>query len=90
MQVNRVTFGETQSNQYVGYLRTFLNFIPSIMQRVFGVMCSHYEYDETEQQGRIHELLDLVGLADTTSLVSTYSRGMKQRTRNRTSTTKPP
>ncbi|PIC85856.1 ABC transporter ATP-binding protein [Sporosarcina sp. P20a] len=75
-----VTFGETQSNQYVGYLPDVPEFYPFYNATQYLELCAVItNMTKTEQQGRIHELLDLVGLADTTSLVSTYSRGMKQR-----------
>ena len=75
-----VTFGETKSNQYVGYLPDVPEFYPFYNATQYLELCAVItNMTKTEQQGRIHELLDLVGLADTTSLVSTYSRGMKQR-----------
>lgn len=75
-----VTFGETKSNQYVGYLPDVPEYYPFYNARQYLELCAVItNMTKKERQGRIHELLELVGLADTTSHISTYSRGMKQR-----------
>ncbi|PID22308.1 ABC transporter ATP-binding protein [Sporosarcina sp. P3] len=76
----RVKFGETKSNQYVGYLPDVPEFYPFYNAMQYLELCAVItNMTKTERQGRIHELLELVGLAGTRSLISTYSRGMKQR-----------
>ncbi|WP_233191648.1 ABC transporter ATP-binding protein [Sporosarcina sp. P18a] len=75
-----VTFGETKSNQYVGYLPDVPEFYPFYNATQYLELCAVItNMTKTERRGRIQELLELVGLADTTSFISTYSRGMKQR-----------
>jgi len=75
-----VTFGETKSNQYVGYLPDVPEFYPFYTATQYLELCAVItNIAEKERQERIAELLELVGLAGTHSLISTYSRGMKQR-----------
>ncbi|ARF14413.1 ABC transporter ATP-binding protein [Sporosarcina ureae] len=75
-----VTFGETKSNQYVGYLPDVPDFYPFYNAIQYLELCAVItNIPQKERQRRIAELLELVGLASTTSLISTYSRGMKQR-----------
>ncbi|PIC74480.1 ABC transporter ATP-binding protein [Sporosarcina sp. P26b] len=75
-----VTFGETKSNQYVGYLPDVPEFYPFYTATQYLELCAVItNIAEIERQERIAELLELVGLAGTHSLISTYSRGMKQR-----------
>ena len=75
-----VTFGETKSNQHVGYLPDVPEFYPFYTATQYLELCAVItNMPKKEQRARIVELLELVGLADTTSLISTYSRGMKQR-----------
>ncbi|PIC70600.1 ABC transporter ATP-binding protein [Sporosarcina sp. P16b] len=75
-----VTFGETKSNQYVGYLPDVPEFYPFHNATQYLELCAVItNMTKTERRERIQELLELVGLADTPSFISTYSRGMKQR-----------
>lgn len=75
-----VTFGETKSNQYVGYLPDVPEFYPYYTATQYLELCAVVtNMPKTVQQARITELLELVGLTGTASLISTYSRGMKQR-----------
>lgn len=75
-----VTFGETKSNQYVGYLPDVPEFYPFYTATQYLELCAVItNIAVKERQERIAELLELVGLAGTHSLISTYSRGMKQR-----------
>ncbi|ARK21619.1 ABC transporter ATP-binding protein [Sporosarcina ureae] len=75
-----VTFGETKSNQYVGYLPDVPEFYQFYTATQYLELCAVItNIAEKERQERIAELLELVGLAGTHSLISTYSRGMKQR-----------
>ena len=75
-----VTFGETKSNQHVGYLPDVPEFYPFYHATQYLELCAVItDIPKKERHGRIAELLELVGLTGTTSLISTYSRGMKQR-----------
>lgn len=75
-----VTFGETKSNQYVGYLPDVPEFYPFYDATHYLDLCAVVTgIPKKERAGRIEELLELVGLTGNTSLISTYSRGMKQR-----------
>ncbi|AXI00518.1 ABC transporter ATP-binding protein [Sporosarcina sp. PTS2304] len=75
-----VTFGETKSNQHIGYLPDVPEFYPFYTARQYLELCAVItNLAKHERKERIDELLELVGLATTHSLVSTYSRGMKQR-----------
>lgn len=76
----RVTFGETPSNQYIGYLPDVPEFYPFYTARQYLELCAVITgMSRKEQKPRIDELLTLVGLADNSSSINTYSRGMKQR-----------
>lgn len=76
----RVTFGETPSNQYIGYLPDVPEFYPFYTAHQYLELCAVITgMPEKDKKPRIEELLTLVGLADTSSSISTYSRGMKQR-----------
>ncbi|WP_317644423.1 ABC transporter ATP-binding protein [Sporosarcina sp. GW1-11] len=76
----RVTFGETRSNEYVGYLPDVPEFYPFFHARQYLELCAVITHmPKSEQMNRIDELLELVGLVDNKSLIGTFSRGMKQR-----------
>ncbi|WP_233201400.1 ABC transporter ATP-binding protein [Sporosarcina sp. P13] len=75
-----VTFGETRSNDYVGYLPDVPEFYPFFHARQYLELCAVItNMPKSERMTRIDELLELVGLVDTKSLIGTFSRGMKQR-----------
>ncbi|GKV63903.1 MULTISPECIES: ABC transporter ATP-binding protein [unclassified Sporosarcina] len=76
----QVRFGETPSNRHIGYLPDVPEFYPFYTARQYLELCAVItEMPKQEQKPRIDELLELTGLADVSSLISTYSRGMKQR-----------
>lgn len=75
-----VSFGETATNRRVGYLPDVPEFYPFYTARQYLMLCADITgMEKKEQNARIGELLELVGLEQTKSLIGTYSRGMKQR-----------
>lgn len=75
-----VIFGGTKSNEQVGYLPDVPEFYPFYNARGYLELCAVITgLPKKEWQSRIDELLDLVGLEDTSALIDSYSRGMKQR-----------
>ncbi|SIN85623.1 ABC-2 type transport system ATP-binding protein [Carnobacterium alterfunditum] len=75
-----VIFGGTKSNEQVGYLPDVPEFYPFYNARGYLELCAVITgLPKKEWQSRIDELLDLVGLEDTSALIGSYSRGMKQR-----------
>ncbi|WP_153731100.1 ABC transporter ATP-binding protein [Sporosarcina obsidiansis] len=76
----KVTFGETKSNAHIGYLPDVPEFYPFYNARQYLELCAVItDIPKMERKTRIEELLTLVGLADVTSPINGYSRGMKQR-----------
>lgn len=75
-----VTFGQTATNKYIGYLPDVPAFYPYMTAREYLTLCgeSHGIFGE-ELRARCDELLSLVGLSDDRSRIKGYSRGMKQR-----------
>ena len=75
-----VCFGQTKTNQYIGYLPDvpeFYNYMsPSQYLRFCGEIIG-ISKAETGQRGQ--ELLSLVGLSGVTRQIGGFSRGMKQR-----------
>lgn len=75
-----VCFGQTKTNQYIGYLPDvpeFYNYMsPSQYLRLCGEVIG-ISKAETEERGK--ELLSLVGLSGVTKTIGGFSRGMKQR-----------
>jgi len=75
-----VIFGGTKSNEQVGYLPDVPEFYPFYNARGYLELCAVITgLPKKKWQSRIDELLDLVGLEDTSALIGSYSRGMKQR-----------
>jgi ABC-2 type transport system ATP-binding protein len=76
----RVRFGETKTNRFVGYLPDVPEFYPFMNAPEYLRLCGRVAGMEAEDiKGRSAELLDLVGLAGNKKRVGGYSRGMKQR-----------
>ena len=76
----RVSYGDTKTNKYVGYLPDvpeFYTFMTASEYLRFSAKISETYTKETE--ARIEELLTLVGLSGETHRILGYSRGMKQR-----------
>ena len=76
----RVTFGETPTNKYVGYLPDVPQFYPFMTAREYLSLCGEsMNMSKSEITERSDELLCLVGLENETHRIKGYSRGMKQR-----------
>ncbi|MBR5124059.1 MAG: ABC transporter ATP-binding protein [Clostridia bacterium] len=76
----RVEFGQTATNRYVGYLPDVPEFYGFMTAQEYLRLCGeslHMEKGEIEARSR--ELLSLVGLEGETHRIKGYSRGMKQR-----------
>lgn len=75
-----VTFGDTATNRHIGYLPDVPEFYTYMSAREYLKLCAEItSLDKKAASSRITELLELVGLEQTTSKIKTYSRGMKQR-----------
>ena len=76
----RVEFGQTATNRYIGYLPDVPEFYGFMTATEYLRLCGeslHMEKGEIEARSR--ELLSLVGLESETHRIKGYSRGMKQR-----------
>ena len=77
---NKVKFGETDTNRYVGYLPDVPEFYGFMSAREYLRLCGEsLAMKKDDIEARCDELLSLVGLADEKSRIKGYSRGMKQR-----------
>ena len=75
-----VTYGETATNRYVGYLPDVPEFYPYMKAREYLKLCGEIAgLTGSELKTRIDELLSLVGLSKEKGRIGGYSRGMKQR-----------
>lgn len=75
-----VTFGENQTNQWIGYLPDVPEYYGFMTAKDYLKLCGDItNVPKKELTNRIVELLSLVGLSDTSKKIKTYSRGMKQR-----------
>ncbi|KAA9219510.1 MULTISPECIES: ABC transporter ATP-binding protein [Aerococcus] len=76
----RVSYGQTQTNRYIGYLPDVPAFYPFMngeeYLRFLGQIAG---MSVSDSKKRSQELLDLVGLAQDKQRIKGYSRGMKQR-----------
>ena len=76
----KVTYGETASNRFIGYLPDVPEFYPYMRAREYLQLCGEITgLTGKELKNRIDELLSLVGLAKEKGRIGGYSRGMKQR-----------
>lgn len=76
----KVTFGETKTNRYVGYLPDVPEFYSFLTAREYLRLCGECcGMTGSEIKSRSDELLTLVGLSDEKHRIKGYSRGMKQR-----------
>lgn len=77
---HRICYGQTKTNQYIGYLPDvpeFYNYMTSIQYlRLCGEIIG---ISRTDIDSRGNELLSLVGLSGITKQINGFSRGMKQR-----------
>lgn len=76
----RVRYGETATNRYVGYLPDVPEFYSFMSAREYLKLCGEsLGMKSGDIKQRSDELLELVGLSGETHRVKGYSRGMKQR-----------
>ena len=76
----RVVYGQTATNRYVGYLPDVPEFYPFMTAAEYLRFCGEITGMSTaEIQSRTKELLSLVGLDGETHRIKGFSRGMKQR-----------
>ena len=75
-----VRYGETASNQYIGYLPDVPEFYRFMTAEEYLLFCGKITgIDKSENAKRCKELLALVGLGNETHRIKGFSRGMKQR-----------
>lgn len=75
-----VTYGDTKTNRFVGYLPDVPEFYSFLTAREF--MQLSLDVSGSKKKGgqqKISDLLEMVGLEDSKKRISHYSRGMKQR-----------
>lgn len=76
----KVTHGQTKTNQLIGYLPDVPEFYGFMTAREYLALCGEsIGMSKAEIKKRSEELLSLVGLAEEKHRVRGYSRGMKQR-----------
>ena len=76
----KVSFGQTATNRYVGYLPDVPGFYPFMTAREYLKLCGEsFGMNKNEITERSDELLSLVGLSDEKHRIKGFSRGMKQR-----------
>ena len=76
----RVRFGETATNRFIGYLPDVPEFYDYMTASRYLALCGEIlGLSRTEGARRSAELLELVGLSDARKRIGGYSRGMKQR-----------
>jgi len=76
----KVRFGMTATNRFVGYLPDVPEFYPYMRPREYLRLCGQITgLSETEIRTRSGELLELVGLSTANRKIGGFSRGMKQR-----------
>lgn len=75
-----VHFGQTKTNQYIGYLPDVPEFYDYMTSTRYLALCGEIiGLSKTETQQRGEELLSLVGLGNIKKTIGGFSRGMKQR-----------
>lgn len=76
----RVRFGQTSTNRWVGFLPDVPEFYPFMTAREYLQFCGELAgLEKAEIHQRSEELLTLVGLQDENHRIKGFSRGMKQR-----------
>lgn len=76
----RVVFGQTATNRYVGYLPDVPEFYSFMTAEEYLTFCGEISgMEKADIKARAEELLSLVGLAGETHRIKGFSRGMKQR-----------
>ena len=75
-----VCFGQTKTNQYIGYLPDVPEFYNYMTPLQYLRLCGEViAISKSEAEKRSRELLSLVGLSGATKQIGGFSRGMKQR-----------
>ena len=76
----QVTFGQNQTNQYIGYLPDVPEYYDFMTPEEYLMLCGTITgMTKTESKERAKELLEMVGLASDKKRIRGFSRGMKQR-----------
>ena len=76
----RVAFGQTPTNRYIGYLPDVPEFYSFMTPREYLRLCGEVtNMERTDIDRRVEELLALVGLGEERRRIRGFSRGMKQR-----------
>jgi len=76
----KVVYGQTSTNQYIGYLPDVPEFYPFMTAPEYLRFCGEITgMKKAECEDRCKELLELVGLGDENHRIKGFSRGMKQR-----------
>jgi len=76
----KVVYGQTSTNQYIGYLPDVPAFYPFMTAPEYLHFCGEITgMKKAECDTRLKELLELVGLGDEKHRIKGFSRGMKQR-----------
>jgi len=82
IQVNgeNVTYGQTKTNRYIGYLPDVPEFYGYMTPAEYLKLCGEITgLSDTLMKKRIPELMELVGLEKANKRIQGFSRGMKQR-----------
>ena len=76
----KVVYGQTSTNQYIGYLPDVPEFYSFMTAPEYLRFCGEISgMKRSENENRCKELLELVGLGDEIHRIKGFSRGMKQR-----------
>lgn len=76
----KVNFGQTATNRYIGYLPDVPAFYPFMTPKEYLVLCGESLGMSREKlEAKSEELLRLVGLSEENRKIKGFSRGMKQR-----------
>lgn len=76
----KVVYGQTSTNQYIGYLPDVPEFYPFMTAPEYLRFCGEITgMKKAECDDRCKKLLELVGLSDEKHRIKGFSRGMKQR-----------
>lgn len=76
----RVVYGETITNKYIGYLPDVPEFYSFMTAYEYLIFCGEISgIEKNELKARCNELLELVGLKSEKHRIKGFSRGMKQR-----------
>lgn len=76
----KVTYGQTKTNRYVGYLPDVPEYYGFMTPREYLKLCGEITHMPSDKRKkRIDELIELVGLTKADKKIAGFSRGMKQR-----------